>query len=378
MAKKLDIAINDPGTDREWWHEAPFPLAIWDASGESVGANAAFYQLTRSKQPHILPSLTDWKLIMAKMVRDDRMTSKHTWRLQIDDATWIQFTEAVMPDGRLCLLGSDVSVAMKGMSDVEDALKIAKEAAARARREFADTKNRLVAYQSANSHIRDEIISVAARSNQRVRDTIHVWAHAAAGQIVPHELHAVEKDLGAMQVAVRNLMGPADVVTHGKTASDWIDPNRVVTEAMNTARDLDPSIHATASFANVPRVRGAVSPLRTVLSHMVIIGTRHGAYDFHGTLKGSNLVTTVRVKSPDEHAYLDPLEAVTNSGLGYCRAIVETNGGACEVRESGSGSDTMIVFSWPVEETTPHAGRIKFGPSAKTNKSRKPTSRSHR
>ncbi|MGY3494374.1 hypothetical protein [Bradyrhizobium sp. USDA 4502] len=378
VAKKLDIFINDPGADREWWHDAPYPLAIWKANGEPVGANAAFHQLTRSRDPYVLPSLSDWKLIMTKGARDDQMTSNDTWRLQIDDATWIQFAEAVMSDGRLCLLGSDVSVVMRAMSDVENALKIAREAEARARHEFAETMNRLVAYQSANSHIRDEIMSVAARSNQRVRDTINVWGHAAVGQIVPHELHAVEKDLGAMQLAVRNLMYPVDVATHGKTASVWIDPNRIVTEAINTARDLDPGIHVTASFAGVPRVRGAVSPLRTVLNYIVIIGARHGAYDFHGAVKGSNLVTTVRVKAPDEHPYLDPVEAVTNSGLGYCRAIVETNGGAFEVREAESGSDTTIVFSWPVEETTPHGSRIKFGPPAKTNKPRKLPPRSHR
>ncbi|NEU98229.1 hypothetical protein [Bradyrhizobium uaiense] len=371
MARKLDIAIHDPATDREWWHEAPFPLAVWAASGAPVGANAAFYRLTRSKASDVLPPLADWKITIAKMSRDELMTSNDTWGLQIDDTTWIQFTEAVMPDGGLCLLGSDVSVAMKARSEAVLALKIAKEAEARARRELADAQDRLVAYQSANSHVRDEIMSVAARSNRRVRDTIDVWAHTAENQIVPRELQAVEKDLGAMQVAVRNLMGPIDVVTEGKSASGWIDPNRVVTEAMNTARHLDPTIHATASFGKVPKIRVAVSSLRMVLSHMVIIGTRHGAYDFRGALKGSNLVTTVRVKSPDEHAQLTPFEAVSSSGLGYCRAIVETNGGAFEVRETGSGSDTMIVFSWPVEGTDPHGGRIKFGPPAKGNKSRR-------
>ncbi|VIO70140.1 hypothetical protein CI1B_29720 [Bradyrhizobium ivorense] len=371
VARKLDLAVNDPATDREWWHQAPYPLAIWTASGEPVGANAAFYRLTRSKEPHVLPSLADWKMTIAKTSRDERLTSKDTWRLQIDDATWIQFMETVTSDGCLCILGSDVSLAMKAMSEVEHALKIAKEAEARARRELADIQNRLVAYQSANSHVRDEIMSVAARSNQRVRETIDVWTHAAENQIVPNELHAVEKDLGAMQVAVRNLMSPVDIFTEGKSASGWIDPNLVVMEAMNTARELDPSIHATASFGKVPKVRGAVSPLRTVLSYMVLIGTRYGAYDFRGALKGSNLVTTVRVKSPDEHAQLTPFEVVTSSGLGYCRAIVETNGGAFEVRETGSGSDTMIVFSWPVEGRTPHGGKVKFGPPAKTNKSRK-------
>ncbi|MGY4399287.1 putative transcriptional regulator [Bradyrhizobium sp. USDA 3315] len=369
VARKLDIAVNDPATDREWWHQAPYPLAIWTASGEPVGANAAFYRLTRSKEPHVLPSLADWKMTIAKTARDERLTSKDTWRLQIDDATWIQFMETVTSDGRLCLLGSDVSLAMKAMGEVEHALKIAKEAEARARRELADTQNRLVAYQSANSHVRDEIMSVAARSNQRVRETIHGWTHTADNQIVPNELHAVEKDLGAMQVAVRNLMGP--VFTEGKFASGWIDPNHVVTEAMNTARELDPSIHATASFGKVPRVRGAASSLRTVLSHMVIIGTRHGAYEFSGALKGSKLVTTVRVKSPDEHAQLTPFEVVTSSGLGYCRAIVETNGGAFEVRETDSGTDTMIVFSWPVEGRTAHGGKIKYGPPAKASKSRR-------
>ncbi|WP_152977365.1 hypothetical protein [Bradyrhizobium pachyrhizi] len=371
VARKLDIAVNDPATDREWWHQAPYPLAIWTASGEPVGANAAFYRLTRSKEPHVLPSLADWKMTIAKMSRNELMTSNDTWRLQIDDTTWLQFTEAVMPDGGLCLLGSDVSVAMKARSEAEHALKIVKEAEARVRRELADTQDRLVAYQSANSHVRDEIMSVAARSNRRVRDTIDVWAHTAENQIVPRELQAVEKDLGAMQVAVRNLMGPIDVVAAGRSASGWIDPNRVVMEAMNTARHLDPSIHATASFGKVPKIRVAES-LRMVLSHMVIIGTRHGAYDFHGTLKGSNLVTTVRVKSPEEHAKRTPFEAVSSSGLGYCRSIVETNGGAFEVREAGSGSDTMIVFSWPVEGTmTHHGGKIKFGATAKTIKLRK-------
>lgn len=371
VARKLDIAVNDPAADRQWWHYAPYPLAIWATSGEPVGANAAFYRLTRSKEPHVLPSFADWKMAIAKTSREERLTSKDTWRLQIDDTTWIQFTETVTSDGNLCLLGSDVSVAMKAMGEVEHALKIAKEAEARARRELADIQNRLVAYQSANSHVRDEIMSVAARSNQRVRETIHIWTHTAENQIVPNELHAVEKDLGAIQVAVRNLMGPVDIFTEGKSASGWIDPNRVVMEAMNTARELDPSIHATASFGKVPKVRGAVSSLRTVLSHMVLIGTRYGAYDFRGALKGSNLVTTVRVKSPDEHAQLTPFEVVTSSGLDYCRAIVETNGGAFEVRETSSGSDAMIVFSWPVEGTNPHGGRIRFGPPSKANKPRR-------
>ena len=379
VAKKLDIIVSDPGTERAWWHDVPYPLAVWEANGAPAGANALFHRLTRSQVPQTLPSLPDWKLAIAKTARDDRMTSKDTWRLQIDDATWIQFVEAMTPDGRLCLLGSDVSFAMKTMCDVEDLLKIAKETEVRARREFADAENRLVAYHSANSHIRDEIMSVAARSNQRVRDTIHVLTQAAAKSlVVPQELHAVEKDLGAMQAAVRNLMGPVHFMTHGQSASGWIDPSQIVAEAMSTAKDLDPSIHATASFANVPRVRGAASPLRTVLSHMVIIGTRHGAYDFHGALKGSNLIATVLVKSPDVHTYVDPFKAVANSGLGYCRAIVETNGGAFDVREADVGSDTMITFSFPVEETTLHGGGIKFGPSAKPSKSRKPTSRSGR
>lgn len=117
--------------------------------------------------------------------------------------------------------------------------------------------------------------------------------------------------------------------------------------------------------------------MRTFLSYMVNIGARHGAYDFRGALKGSNLIATVRVKSPTVGPYLDPYEAVTNSALGFCQAVVETHGGAFEVRDFGSEIDATITFTFPVEETTPHGRGIKFSPPAKTSKSRKPTSRSH-
>ncbi|SDO47541.1 hypothetical protein SAMN05444050_4226 [Afipia sp. GAS231] len=380
VAKKLNIDIKDPGTEREWWHEAPFPIAVWEADGRPVGANAAFYRLTRAQEPHALQAFDDWKISLAKAALEHRMASTDTWRLQIDDVMWIQFVETVMPDGRLCLLGSDVSVTMKAMSDVEAALKIAQEAEARARREFADTENCLVAYQSANSHIRNEIMTVAARSNERVRDVRHAWV-ASAEHVVPPALLAVEKDLGAMQVAVRDLMVPVHFVTHhGKPVSGWLDPRQIVAEAMSTAKDLYPSTQATASFGSVPKVRGVVDTMRAVLSHVVILGTRHGAYDFHGALKGSNLVTTVRVKTPDVNPHLDPFQAVTTSGLGYCRAIVETNGGAFQ--ETVSGSDTMFVFSLPVEEANPPGravGRaVRFGAPGKATKPRKPTSGSHR
>ena len=126
----------------------------------------------------------------------------------------------------------------------------------------------------------------------------------------------------------------------------------------------------------MPKVRGGVDAMRAVLSHVVILGTRHGAYDFHGALKGSNLVTTVRVKTPEVNPHLDPIQAVTSSGLGYCRAIVETNGGAFE--ESVSGSDTMFVFSLPVEEANSHGRPVRFGVPGKATKPRKPTSGSHR
>jgi predicted transcriptional regulator len=378
IAKKLDIAVKEPGVDTEWWQEAPFPVAVWGATGEPVGANAAFYRLTRAHEPHALPSLGVWKLYMGKTALDHRMASKDVWRLQIDETTWIQFTETAMPDGGTCLLGSDVSSTMKAINDVKEALKVAQEAEARARREFADTANRLVAYQSANSHIRNEIMTVAARSNERVRDVVH--AAQSQQRVVPSALLAIEKDLGAMQVAVRDLMGPIFIMGHrGESPMGWIDPNQIVAEAMSTAKDLHPTTRATASFGNVPKVRGAVDTLRTVLSHMVIIGTRHGAYDFHGALKGSNLVTTVRVKAPELHnPYLDAFEAEATSGLGYCRAIVETSGGIFEMQDTGPDSDPMFVFSLPVEGTTSRGRAVKFGIPAKVTKSRKPTSGSHR
>ncbi|MCP2216240.1 hypothetical protein [Bradyrhizobium elkanii] len=374
-AAKLNIDIKDPGTEREWWNEAPFPVAVWEADGKVVGANPAFYRLTRAQEPHALVAFEKWKMSLAKAALEHGMASADTWRLQIDDATWIQFVETVMPDGRLCLLGSDVSVTMKAISQVKAALKVAQEAEARARREFADMENRLIAYQSANSHIRDEIMTVAARSNERVRDVLQSWT-ASVEHLVPTELLAVEKDLGAMQVAVRDLMVPVQFVTqHGKPVSGWLDPRQIVAEAMSTARDLNPSTQATVSFGNVPRVRGLVDTMRAVLNHAVILGTRHGAYDFHGTLKGSNLVTTVRVKTPDVNPYPDPFQAVVTSGMGYCRAIVETNGGAFE--ETVSGSDAMFVFSLPVEEANARKGPVRFGVSGKA-KPRKPTSGSHR
>lgn len=376
-AAKLNIDIRDPDTEREWWNEAPFPIVVWEADGKAVGANAAFYRLTRAHEPHALEAFEKWKISLAKAALEHEMASADTWRLQLDDATWIQFVETVMPDGRLCLLGSDVSVTMKAMSHVKAALKVAQEAEARARREFADTENRLIAYQSANSHIRDEIMTVAARSNERVRDVLQSWTAASVEHMVPPELLAVEKDLGAMQVAVRDLMVPVHFVAHlGKPLSGWLDPRQIVAEAMSTARDLHPSTQATVSFGNVPKVRGVVDTMRAVLNHVVILGTRHGAYDFHGTLKGSNLVTTVRVKTPDVNPHQDPFKAVVTSGMGYCRAIVETNGGAFE--ETVSGSDAMFVFSLPVEEANSRGRPGRFGLPGKAAKPRKPTSGSHR
>lgn len=359
-ARKLDIVVNDSARDdRAWWNDAPYALAVWEMDGKPVGANAAFHSLTNSREPQELPALPDWRLEMSRTARAERMLSKDTWQLEIGESRWIQFAERSAPDGRLCILATDLSVSMETINRVENELKIVRETEARLRRELADAESRVAAYRTAHSHIRDEIMSVAARSNEQVRNTIGIWHQHIAWEepAVPVALQQVERNLGAMQIVMRNLFDPVDIVENEPAKWDWLDPRQMIVEAVDAASVLDPNVAATYSFGNMARVRGAAFPIRVALTHLLILGMKNGAYAVHGALKGSNLVATLRAKGPAVR-YTGHFDTVTSMGLGYCQAVVKTHGGALEVEETES--DAMIRLSFPVE-TKAHVGGFRVG-----------------
>lgn len=371
IARKHDIGVTEDAVGvRHWWHEAPLAVGIWEPDGNPIGANAAFLTLLGSQEPQKLPAFADWRLSVSKAARAEQMLTRDTWQLKTADALWVQFVEGVLPDGNICLSAIDVSGPMNGMDEVKNELKIARESEARLRQELADAESRVAAYSTANSYIRDEMMDVAARSNEHVRRSIGIWHHVGTDRCsVPQELHQVEKNLGAMQVVMRHLFDPVDIVDRESNLG-WLDPRQMIVEAIDAASTLDPKVAATCSFGNMTRVRAAI-PLRTALTYMLVLGMKRGTYAVHGALKGSSFVATLRANTPSLNSYTEHLDTMTSLGLGYCQAIVKTHGGALEMEETELVS--MIRLSFPVETTRHKTG--KASPFMKNARSRKITLR---
>jgi hypothetical protein len=345
-AQQLGHAINEnAGNDRVWWLEAPFPLAVWDAGGKSLGANPAFRELAVLNAPEAIPALSDWRRETSKIAREERRLSSDTWQLRAGESKWIQFVEQTTADGNHCILANDISHHMEAMQSLEDKLE-------KLRRELLDAKGKINAFKSATSQIKKEMVDAAARSNEHVRKWINIWKDPSAKKVVPQELHEVERNLGAIQLAMRNVMEPVDIVEHEQAEIDWLDPKQMVEELVDTA-NVFVGTSITCKVHNVHKVRAAALPLRTALAHMIINGSMHGAQGADAKLKGSNLVATLRV---DQY----PDDPVTEFGLRYCKLIAESNGGALEVISGPSGRKSVsIVLSFPVEPKISGARRYR-------------------
>lgn len=372
IAKQLDLVVNDnAAADREWWQSAPYGVAVWDRTGAPIGGNSAFHSIAVPHKPQELPTLNDWKLQMSTTARAERMLSKDTVHLKTSDKQWLQFVERTTLDGRSCVLVLDASAPMAAMTAIEQELAAANSSMATLRRELAEAQELLAAYRTAHTLIRDEMVTVAARSNEQVGRSIDNWAHMRGGK-PPSELYQVRESLGAIQVAMRDFMEPISIIDGAHAKIDWLDPAQLMSEAFHAAQTLDPSISATYRFGRSTKVRGALIPLRMAVGHMLLLGMKRGAHSVHGEVKGSNLVATLRTETRVPYAYTDAFDDLTMNALRYCKAVVKTYGGAFEVEEANS--DTLITMIFPI--TTGGHG-TEFGPPlAKGGRSRKLTARS--
>jgi hypothetical protein len=156
-------------------------------------------------------------------------------------------------------------------------------------------------------------------------------------------------------------MDSADIVDKDKKRLDWFDPRQVVAEAVHTANVLnEPDVDVTFTMGRMEKVRGALSPIRTALGQLLIIGVKRdrnvGGYVLHADLKGSKLIATLKAKdSVNQYLshghHLDVMaDTVTSMGLGYCNVVAERNGGALAVEGSGFEADSSITLSFPVEK----------------------------
>jgi hypothetical protein len=219
----------------------------------------------------------------------------------------------------------------------------------------------MVAYRSANTHIRGEMVDVAARSSESVRSSIEALTRSPAAHFVPEELHVVKDRLSAMQLAMRQFMDAGDIVETDRHRLEVLDPRQVIGDAVRTANALnDPDIDVT--FGHVERVHGAVSPFRNLLGHLLIIGTKHdpnaGGYALHADVKGSELFVTLQAKAAGPHAAyadhgrdpMDPYTAdtVASWGLGYCQVLAESYGGTFDVAAPPSAGVALVTLSFPI------------------------------
>lgn len=353
--KKPDVAA--------WWDQVPFAVGVWDGRGNPIGSNPLFQSLAPLNLKSALPPLDEWRFEVSKLARDERMLADETWQLRIDEAKWVQYVERPTPEGYHVILGHDVSAHMLSVCDLEARVVAGAETEAKLRRELADAERRLVAYRSANTHIRSEMVDVAARSSESVRNSINALTHSSAPCFVPDELHQVKDRLRAMQLAMRHFMDAGDVFETDPRRLEVLDPRKVIGDAVRTAKVLnDPDIDVT--YGHIERVRGALSPFRNLLGQLLMIGTKHdpnaGGYSLHADVKGSELFVTLKSKDPALHAvYLSPekhsmdsgtIDTVASMGLGYCQVLAESYGGTFDVTAPPSDGIALVTLSFPIHK----------------------------
>lgn len=342
-ARKLGLAVRDKAAGQSsWWLDAPFPIAVWDADGKPVGANATFFE-TASQVDKVLPAYSEWRLEISKAARDEQWISRNTWQLRLSDDQWVQFVEQAANDGSRCILVADVSLHMKAYDILKNELQSAAAAATALQEELAASERKLFAFRRSTGQIKEGILGVASQSSKQIREWMTDPSSVAAEQ-----LHDFDRRLGAIQLAIRNVMEPLDIVEREGTELDWFDPAQIVAEAVDTASVLGGSL-ITCRFDNVAKVKGAVSPLRTALGHMFFMGTKHHAHSARAVMKGSKFVATYCARKIT-NLYTD--DTVADLGLSYAKTVAESHGGGLAAKLSRVGEETEAL----VELTFPFRG----------------------
>jgi hypothetical protein len=354
--KALEFGTHDQTADAgAWWHQVPFAVAVWDDQGKAIGANALFHSLASTDPASALPPLEEWRIELSKLARDERGLPDEAWWVRMDENKWIHYAERLTREGHHVIVGHDISAHMGAVCELEKSVNAAAETEAKLRGELAVAERRLAAYRSANTQIRGEIVDVAARSTESVRNSINALTHGAKTHSVPDELRQVEERLSAMQVAMRDFMDFGDIA---KSRTEVLDPRRIVKDAVRTANILnDPDI--TVKFGRVERVRGALSPIRNLLGQLLMIGPKHGGnirrYLLYVDVKGSQLRLTFKPNDPShsahvsEGAHAGTSDTVESMGLGYCQILAESYGGTFGVTPPSEGL-ALVRLSFPIQK----------------------------
>jgi hypothetical protein len=291
------------------------------------------------------------------------MPSDETWQLRIGEGKWVQYVQRLTPEGHHVIFGHEVSAHMIAVCELEARVNAAAETEAKLRRELASAERRLVAYRSANTHIRGEMVDVAARSSEKVRNSINALTRSSMAHFVPDELHQVEEGLSAMQLAMRHFMDAGDILETSPRRLEVLDPRQVIGDAVRTANVLnDPDINVT--YGRVERVRGALSAFRNLLGQLLMIGTKHDPniveYALHADVQGSHLLVTLKPRA-SAHDTIDaghrthPVDAgmhdtIASMGLGYCQVLAESYGGSFDVAGLPSEGFGFVTLSFPIQK----------------------------
>ncbi|MCK1504533.1 hypothetical protein [Bradyrhizobium sp. 18] len=351
-ARKLDLVVEAAHFNvGAWWLDVPFPLAVWDTNGNPIGANTAFLDFTRRGEQGSLAPLTEWRLEQAKVARDERKLSRNTWQIKVGDDKWLQFVEQLTSDGKYCILAEDISVNMALIRDLEDRLRIAADAGAKLQQDLADSERRLRAFRSGTSEIREGLVKAAAISNERIRNWITISEHSPTAKMPTQELQEVGRSLDAIQCAVRDVMEPVDIAKSEGSSLSWMDPGTAFQEMVDTANVLSAGA-MRCKFDNARNILGAVSPLRTALGLFIFVGAKHGVQFAQAAISGTKFTTTMRTVRSKGNSQ----ETVSSLNLSYCKAVVESIGGALDVQASETGTEDLIKLSFPVDKAATMAG----------------------
>ena len=347
-ANELGLLVQQAGDSAGWWLNCPFALALWDNEGIPIGANASFQQVTQSSPE--LPSHSDWSQAVSKSARADRRPTPSTWQVEIGEKKWIQFVEHRLPEGGLVLLAQDVSAQMEEILDRDNRLLVAANAEATLRRQLAESQEHLRAYRIANVQLREKIANAAARSNDRLRHSISLLAGLKASNRVPEELQQLETDLNGVQLAIKYLPDPADIVEAEDTRVEWLDMEQVVIEAVQAFSAINQKVEVTPVFGRIGKVRAPSSSVRTVLGQMLDGAAESGRsdrYTLHTGVEGAQLMAKVTTAGKSKAVTTPGIE-----GLGYGRAVAKCHGGY--LIAGGSGIADICTMSFPVEPETIH------------------------